>query len=271
MKKLIIILLVSIATNLFAQSNFEEVIYLKNGSVINGIIIEEVPNLKIKIQTSDGNIFEYQMSEIEKFAKRIPAKTEYNKPYQTSPQVIIQTPKFSDSTNPKPVVVKQNYKDFLKEGFIGITEIGTLFAGDSYGRNYTYFSFNQVIGGRTSQHFSIGMGFGVDVNAEKYFRILKVPVTLDTRIYFIKKRFSPFLNIAPGYSFERINYKDSYFNVDSQIFHAFIANMGIGTEFKINKKIGVSFNIGGRLNVYPDLDNDTEINGNGFVKFGIIY
>ena len=47
--------------------------------------------------------------------------------------------------------------------------------------------------------------------------------------------------------------------------------MGIGTEFKINKKIGVSFNIGGRLNVYPDLDNDTEINGNGFVKFGIIY
>ena len=34
-----------------------DAVYLKNGSVIKGTIIEQVPNVQIKIQTKDGNIF----------------------------------------------------------------------------------------------------------------------------------------------------------------------------------------------------------------------
>lgn len=45
MKKLLtLILLVSIAVLTFAQSNLQDVVYLKNGNVIRGIIIEQVPN-----------------------------------------------------------------------------------------------------------------------------------------------------------------------------------------------------------------------------------
>lgn len=46
-----------------------DVVYLKNGSIIRGNIIEQVPNIQIKIQTKDGNIFVYKMEEVEKMTR----------------------------------------------------------------------------------------------------------------------------------------------------------------------------------------------------------
>jgi len=53
----------------FGQSNYQDVVYLKNGSIIRGIIIEQVPNKSIKIETADRNVFVYQIDEIEKITK----------------------------------------------------------------------------------------------------------------------------------------------------------------------------------------------------------
>jgi len=70
MKKTIFILLFSVAFKLLAQTNhLEEVVYLKNGSIIRGTIIEQVINDKIKVQTSIGNVFVYKYEEIEKITK----------------------------------------------------------------------------------------------------------------------------------------------------------------------------------------------------------
>ena len=60
MKKLILILILGLS---FTQT-YEDVIVLKNGSEIHGMIIEEKPNIYIKIQSGD-NIFVYQLDEIE--------------------------------------------------------------------------------------------------------------------------------------------------------------------------------------------------------------
>jgi hypothetical protein len=68
------ILFTSIA---ISQQEYEEVVYLKNGSIIKGIIIEQVPDVSVKIQTKDGNIFVYKMEEIERITKE---------PVQTSVQ-----------------------------------------------------------------------------------------------------------------------------------------------------------------------------------------
>ena len=56
-------------TILFAQNNFQDVVYLKNGSMIRGMIIEEVPNESLKIETADGSLFVFSISEIEKITK----------------------------------------------------------------------------------------------------------------------------------------------------------------------------------------------------------
>ena len=51
------------------SQQIEDVIYLKNGSIIRGIIIEQVPGESVKIQTREGNLFVYQMAQIDKIMK----------------------------------------------------------------------------------------------------------------------------------------------------------------------------------------------------------
>lgn len=68
-KYLTLILFVCVTAISFAQNNYQDVVYLKNGSVIRGIIVEQVPNKSIKIETSDKSIFVYQMDDIEKLTK----------------------------------------------------------------------------------------------------------------------------------------------------------------------------------------------------------
>lgn len=71
MKKITLLLSVLfISVVIYAQqNNMIDVVYLKNGSILRGIIIEQVPNESIKLQTADGNIFVYQTGEIEKITK----------------------------------------------------------------------------------------------------------------------------------------------------------------------------------------------------------
>lgn len=52
-----------------SSGEWVDVVYLKNGGMIRGTIIEQVFNVQIKIQTKDGNIFVYKVDEIEKVTK----------------------------------------------------------------------------------------------------------------------------------------------------------------------------------------------------------
>jgi len=61
-----------------AQSKMDDVIYLKNGSVIHGTIIETIPNQTVKIQTTGGNTIVFKMEEIERIAKDNNASTNSN-------------------------------------------------------------------------------------------------------------------------------------------------------------------------------------------------
>ena len=56
-------------TSSFAKDDFEDVVYLKNGSIVRGMIMEQIPNESVKIETYDGSIFVYKMDEIEKITK----------------------------------------------------------------------------------------------------------------------------------------------------------------------------------------------------------
>ena len=69
-KFLLLVAVVAMTSSLFAQTNtMLDVVYCKNGSVIKGVIIEQIPNQSIKIQTSDGNIFVYSMEDVQKITK----------------------------------------------------------------------------------------------------------------------------------------------------------------------------------------------------------
>lgn len=52
-----------------AAQQYQEVVYLKNGSVIKGTVIEQIPGQSVKVQTQDGSVFVYKMSEVDKIVK----------------------------------------------------------------------------------------------------------------------------------------------------------------------------------------------------------
>lgn len=62
--------LVSVCCALSAQQ-IKETVYLRNGSVIKGQVIEQEPDGIVKIQTGDGSILVYKMSEVERISKDI--------------------------------------------------------------------------------------------------------------------------------------------------------------------------------------------------------
>ena len=55
-----------------AQQFAEDVVYLKNGSVVRGIIVEQIPNETLKIRTQGGSEFVFKMSDVLKISKELP-------------------------------------------------------------------------------------------------------------------------------------------------------------------------------------------------------
>ena len=67
------VFMISIFYVSYAQSsNYIEVVYLKNKSKIHGIIIENIPNKSIKIETLSGDVFVFSIDEIDKITKEKP-------------------------------------------------------------------------------------------------------------------------------------------------------------------------------------------------------
>ena len=68
-----------------AEDPMQDVLYLTNGSVIRGSILELTPGENVKIRTADGSIFVFDMGEVERMAKEpIPPSVRFRE--QESPQ-----------------------------------------------------------------------------------------------------------------------------------------------------------------------------------------
>ena len=65
---MVCVLVFAVAAHASAQQ-YQEVVYLKNGSIIRGVIIEQIPNESLKIQTQGGSVFVFKMSEVAKIVK----------------------------------------------------------------------------------------------------------------------------------------------------------------------------------------------------------
>ncbi len=74
---LVVLLLTGLATHspLLAQK-IEDVIHLKNGETVRGTIIEQNPGESLKIQTADGNVFEFTIYEIAEISRERVMKVE---------------------------------------------------------------------------------------------------------------------------------------------------------------------------------------------------
>ena len=69
---LIVCLTASVAASQVFAQQMEDVVYLKNGGVVRGTIVEQIPDESLKIQTRDGNVLVFTMDEIAKLSKEAP-------------------------------------------------------------------------------------------------------------------------------------------------------------------------------------------------------
>lgn len=162
--------------------NYQEVVYLKNGSIIRGIIFEQVPNKSLKIQTRDGNVFVYQMTEVEKITKEAPINNRSYNNFSEEEQPIT----FGDGFN-------KHYRGFLHESF-------TIGNGDyEINRNDLTTSHGIQI---LPQLFA-GAGVGVSYFFNSDYDdsgVWSFPIFAHLRSEFLNKRISPYADMKIGYT-----------------------------------------------------------------------
>lgn len=174
MRKLLLLLtlLLSISTYVAAQ-NYTEVVYLKNGSVIKGVIIEQVPNVSLKIKTSDGSLIICQMNDVEKITKEERYTRDYRK----------------DANNRKAA------RNTLK-GYKGFIDFGYIADLSDYDANKVEISTSH--GYQFNNYFYLGGGVAADFYTDA--DLIAVPIFVDFRANFINKKVTPFADIKTGYS-----------------------------------------------------------------------
>jgi len=211
MKHLKLILLMSVlsfmASAIMAQNNTQDVVYLKNGGIMRGTLLEMIPDSLLKIQTADGNVFVYKMSEIKKYTK------------EQGINVVNTPPK--DTTG-------------LKRGYYGVFEYGN---GMTFGYANSPFTnkISIVNGYRICPWFAVGAGFGIRAYLEQG---LFIPVYLDLRTNFINRKTSPYIAIDGGYGFQTSEEYEGgtmfavTFGVCSKLKDRFALNMGLNYELQ---------------------------------------
>jgi hypothetical protein len=205
MKKILSLFLFALITTLSsAQSNYQDVVYLKNGSVIRGIIIEQVPNKSIKIETSDGSVFFYQLDEIEKLTK--------------------------EAIQRKTWLALSN--SGLQPGYRGIVELGYR-SGIGYS-GMDGFKLNIINGYQVNPYFFLGFGTGIRYYSDA--QASAIPLFADLRANFMDNKISPYLSLGVGYSFDPTNEFEGIFG--------FLLNPNLGVSFKVSDKSAMNVGIG---------------------------
>lgn len=178
MKKLILLfaLLLCSTISVFAQ-NYQEVVYLKNGSIIRGVIIEQIPNVSLKIQTPDNSLFVCQMSEVEKITKEVQGERRSNRARCSSLQL-----------NNNSGIASRGYKGFVETGY----SLGT---GDC---SVNRFEISTSHGYQFNPYLFLGAGLGISYYDES--NLTAIPVFVDFRTNFIKNKITPIAGIKFGYS-----------------------------------------------------------------------
>jgi hypothetical protein len=190
-----------------SQSN-DKTFHLKNGSVITGTVLEEVPGKEYKVKTPDGNIFVFKADEIEKIVL------------------------FQEGQDPNPMGVAAVSNGVSFYSFNGVSVGGRFFA-DEATYNIGLSSINGVRLGR----MKVGLGLEYQITANGGY----IPIFLDTRFNLSKSSSHLYAFMNAGMAISQYNQKitvvkESGFTYDEIIHYenGFLARAGIGYEVPVS-------------------------------------
>lgn len=152
MKRILLLSLFTfLATIVNAQSI--DVIYLKNGSIIMGDVIEMNPTENIKIKTADGSLFVYSMADVEKMEKQEKQETENVSDSSSSNSL----PLFSQDSYSHMIEKKGRELYWVRGGLVPYNQLKELLGDDMY-RTYLDGQKHVKVG---NSCLDVGIGFAL--------------------------------------------------------------------------------------------------------------
>ncbi len=243
-----------------AQNGYEDVVYLKNGSIIHGIIIEQVPNESVKIQTKDKNIFVYRMDEISKMTKEELPVTRESRGSRRSKATEGERKKsgytniteltFGKSLETTTSTINNGYSTYVDE-----TEFDRINNGPSIG-------LQTINGYQFSPYISAGLGLGINI----YSGLVMLPVFAAVRVNFMASRLTPFAAIEAGYAYSRKEVVGGSLANDSKGGVMFAP--AIGVKFFVIPKMALNLSLGFR---YQEVQTNDEVYDSQYNSVGEHY
>lgn len=202
-----VICLLSACVASASAEELQEVVYLKNGSVIRGTIVEQVPNQSLKIKTTDGNIFVFKIDEVEKITKEPVYQPKSNRS-NYSYGVTDSTPVESVQSRQYPVYQEYGWEKAPRyRGFAGES---TIFGVGDY--SYSRIMFLTSHGVQITPEIYAGIGTGItawfdvyDYWGEETYASIPLFVNVRGEIHnLIRRNFSPYIDLKLGYNFVNV-------------------------------------------------------------------
>ena len=214
MKKIILfvipLLLLLICNYSFGQNNLEDVVYLKNGEIVRGKIIQNVPDQSLRIQTKDRKVVVIKHDEIEKMTR----------------ENILEDHSSNISKTSK----------FKKKGFINLTEVNyNIGTGEvksehsNINNDRRSFGFRIVNGYQFNENLSLGLGIGIEGLEDETL----LPITIDFRVSASDGKVSPVFILNGGTG---IGANDD--------FGKLVINPQIGIRVYLSKNVAYLLNFG---------------------------
>lgn len=172
-----VVLICLTTVNTWAQQTKEDVVYLENGSVIRGQVMEYDPKGNIKIEIYGGSVLVYKSSDVIKIEKE-------------TAKIVVATKKEKRPNHRVP-----------NSGVYGTVAVGTLGGLGDWGEPVPGISLKGVAGWYFHRLIGIGGGVGMMNLGGPTF----VPVFANIRGNFMKSTASLFYDINVGYGIGVVN------------------------------------------------------------------
>ena len=191
----------------FAE-NVNDALYLKNGKIIYGVLLEQTPGVSLKFQARDGSILTFPMSEIQK----IDQISDYN---------VNNSVAEKNNSRADKLGKNHGYKGFVEFGGavgVGVNGDGIISFSTSHGYQFNPYVF-------------LGAGIGFDYHFG--WGIFFMPIYADVRAYVPYSRVSPIFGVKLGYS--PVDGQGLYFNPN------------LGVNVKLKRSLALDFTVGFNL------------------------
>jgi hypothetical protein len=219
-RSLLFLIFLALTLSIKGQQKYLDNVFLKNGRIVRGVIIEQVLNKSVRIVSTEGDSLNFKMDEIEK----------------------ITSEPISDKKK------RSECGSCLKPGYKLIIQ-GSLFYGiGKFGINNEKLSI--INGIRLNRKFAIGFGAGLgfyskpklDFASENPLNIA-VPVFLDLRTNFpIGKKVSGYSAFDIGYSFSKKSEFNGYINGFGILLNL-MAGISIRTSNKSSFQLAIAYEL----------------------------